>query len=106
MSALHEFDTIIDACCSYHGSTGTTPKTCTAEYKGFVSSVVSARIGEFVRRAVSARRSHDPEHGKLLLTKEATSAPDTVFEGLTAEQEIGNSPEQLDLPRLSRLFSG
>jgi hypothetical protein len=35
--------------------------------KGFVSSVVSARIGEFVRRAASVRRSHDPEHGKLLL---------------------------------------
>jgi hypothetical protein len=39
-------------------------------------------------------------------TKEATSAPGTVFEDLTAKQEIGNLPEQLDLPRLSRLFSG
>jgi hypothetical protein len=67
MSALHEFDTIIDACCSYHGSPGTTPKTCTARYKGFVSSVVTARIGEFVRRAVPVRRSHDSAHGKLLL---------------------------------------
>jgi hypothetical protein len=114
MSALHEFDTIIDACCSYHGITGTTPKTCTARHKGFVSSVVTARIGEFVRRAVHVpvpvpvRRSHDPEHGKAAAaaTKEATSAPDTVFEDLTAKQEIGNLPEQLDLPRLSRLFSG
>jgi len=69
-------------------------ETCTAKYKGFVSAVVSARIGEFVRRAVPVfvRRSHDSRawQAAAAAIKEATSAPDTVFEDLTAKQGIGN----------------
>ena len=49
-------------------------ETCTAKCKGFVSAVVSARIGEFVRRAAPVRRSHDPEHGKLLLPQKKQRA--------------------------------
>jgi hypothetical protein len=63
MSALHGFEIkIIDACCptvpqhyKYHPS----PEPWTEEYKGFILSIISTRIGEFIRRgAVGSSWAH------------------------------------------------